>query len=83
MEEEQVFTVPLRNAQDTQRHKRASAAVGIVKDFLKKHLKVNEVKIDSNLNQEIWARGAENPPAKIRVRAIKLDEETAEATFLE
>ncbi|KXB06907.1 hypothetical protein AKJ51_02505 [candidate division MSBL1 archaeon SCGC-AAA382A20] len=83
MEEEQVFTISLSDARKTQRHKRSAGAIKLIKEFLKKHLKVNEVKIDSSLNREIWRRGAENPPNKIKVRATKLNEETAEALFLE
>lgn len=83
MEEEQVFTIPLRDARKTQSHKRAAKAVKIVKKFLKKHMKVSEVKISSELNQKIWSQSAGNPPSKIRVRANKITGEVAEAFPLE
>lgn len=83
MEEEKVFTISLSDAQKTQRQKRAAKAIKLVKEFLKKHLKTNEIIIDSSLNHEIWKRGAGNPPNKIKVRASKLDDETAEALFIE
>lgn len=83
MEEEQVFTISLSDAKKAKRRKRSAKAVKIVKEYLKKHLKVKEVKIDDSLNREIWNRGIERPPAQIRVRAIKLSDETAEAFSLE
>lgn len=83
MEEEQVYTIPLRDARKTHRNKRAAKAVKLVKEFLKKHMKVDEVKVSSELNQEIWNRSAENPPSKIRVRANKITGEMAEALPLE
>lgn len=83
MEEEQVYTIPLREARKSKRNKRAGKAVKLVKNFLKKHLDVNEVKIDSSLNQKIWVKGAEKPPSKVRVRAVKISPELAEAYSLE
>lgn len=83
MEEEQVFTISLSDAKKAKRRKRSAKAVKIVKEYLKKHLKVKEVKIDDSLNREIWNRGIERPPAQIRVRAVKLSDETAEAFSLE
>lgn len=83
MEEEQVYTIPLRGARKSERNKRAGKAVRLVKNFLKKHMNVKEVKIDSGLNQKIWAQGAEKPPSKVRVRAVKIDPELAEAYSLE
>ncbi len=83
MEEEQVYTIPLRDAKKIERYKRANEAVKLVKDYLKKHSKAKEVKISPDLNRKIWEKGAENPPSRIRIRAIKLDEETVEANSLE
>lgn len=83
MEEEKVYTIPLREARKTQRDNRAAKAVDIVKEFLKKHLKVDEVKINPDLNQKIWEKGIENPPSRIRVRAIKQTPDMAEAASLE
>lgn len=83
MEEEKVYTIPLRDALKSARKDRAAKAVKIVKEYLKKHLNVNEVNINPDLNGEIWERGAEKPPSKIRVRATKQSPELAEATSLE
>ena len=83
MEEEQVYTIPLRDAQKAERQKRAATAIRLVKDFVKKHTKVDEVKIGSNLNKKIWNKGAEKPPAKVRVRINKTTAGVAEVSSLE
>ncbi len=83
MDEEKVYNVPLRGAKKAERRNRASKAVRIVKDFLKRHTKATEIIIDNSLNQEIWEKGAENPPNSVRVRAVKLDEDLVEAYTIE
>lgn len=83
MEEEQVYTIPLRESRKAKRNKRATKAVKIVEKFLKKHMNVDEVKIDSDLNQKIWDQGVENPPSRIRIRAVKRSENVVEASSLE
>lgn len=83
MEEEKVYTIPLRAALKSKRQERSAKAVKIVKEYLKKHLDVNKVNISSDLNEKIWKRGIEKPPSRIRVRAIKQSPELAEATSLE
>ncbi len=83
MEEEKVYTIPLRDALKSKRHQRAAKAVKIVKEHLKDHLDVAEVDINPDLNEKIWRRGAEKPPSRIRVRAIKHSPELVEATSLE
>lgn len=83
MEEEQVYTIPLRDAKKAKRKKRAAKAAKKVKEFLKKHMNASEVKIQSDLNEKIWARGAEKPPAKVRVRAIRQEDNVIEASTLE
>ncbi|HID42267.1 MAG TPA: 50S ribosomal protein L31e [Archaeoglobaceae archaeon] len=60
---------------------RAKKATKYVKKFLSKHLKTEpeNVKIDTALNEKIWSRGAQKPPAKIKVRAVKFDDGAVEA----
>ena len=72
---ERVYTIPLRKAWVKPRVKRAKGAVQIVKKFLLRHMKTEEVratevKIDPSLNELIWARGAKKPPRRVRVRAV-------------
>lgn len=83
MEEEQVYTISLRDAIKSARKKRAAKASRLVKHFIKKRLGVSEVKIDSSLNEKIWSKGAEKPPSRVRVRATKLSDGVAEVFSLE
>lgn len=64
-------------------NKRAARAIRMLKDFLKKHMKLEARKegeeaeepkrliITNEVNEKIWSRGIEKPPRKIRVRAAK------------
>lgn len=71
MPEEKVFNIPLREAFEKPRTKRAKIALKIVKDFLIKHMKTKNVKIGKSINENIWERGIQKPPRKIRIHAVK------------
>jgi large subunit ribosomal protein L31e len=45
----------------------------MVKEFAKRHMKNENIKIDQELNREIWKNGKTNPPRKVRVR-MSLDD---------
>ena len=69
--------VPLRNARNITRYKRAPRAIQIIKDQVIRHLKVTpeeEIYIDPEVNEKIWERGIENPPRKIKLTVIRHDE---------
>ena len=55
---ERVYTIPLRNVKNVKRTIRAPRAIREVKNFLTKHMKAEEVKLDESINHVIWARGA-------------------------
>tara|TARA_Y100000034_G_C6902643_1_gene417848 strand:- start:2891 stop:3658 length:768 start_codon:yes stop_codon:yes gene_type:complete len=71
------YIVPLRfKVNKVPRYKRAKKAIKVLKEFIAKHMKVedrdlNKVKVDKFLNNEIWFRGIKKPPAKIKVKAVK------------
>lgn len=81
--EERIYTVPLGKAWIMPPNKRAARAVRILRDFLKRHMKLEARKEDeeeeepkrliitNEVNERIWSRGIEKPPRKIRVRAAK------------
>ena len=74
---ESELIVPLRNAWNITRFKRAPRAIQIIKDHVIKHLKVTEdetVYIDQSVNEHIWSRGIENPPRKVRLQVIRHDD---------
>lgn len=59
--------------------KRAPRAVKAIKEFAKKAMGTNDVRVDSSLNKQVWARGIKNVPHRIRVRLSRKrnDEEGA------
>lgn len=68
---ERIYTVPLRRAWLREsRSKRASKAISTVKDFIRRHTKATEIKISRGLNELIFSRGFQKPPAKIKVQTV-------------
>ena len=86
---EREYIIPLRRkCLKTARYRRAKKAIRVLKEFLARHMKVeerdlNKIKIDKWLNNEIWFRGIKNPPAKIKVKAKKFDSGVVEAELAE
>ena len=69
--EERTYTIPLRRAWVSPRNKRAPRAIRLVKTFIQRHMKPETLVVRNEVNERIWGRGIENPPRKIRVRAVK------------
>ncbi|UCG37586.1 MAG: 50S ribosomal protein L31e [Candidatus Bathyarchaeota archaeon] len=83
--EERIYTIPLRRAWIASPRKRAPRAIHIMKSFVQRHMKVGEatfeeeteerergrVIISKEVNEEIWSRGIEKPPRKLRIRAAR------------
>ena len=68
---ERLYTVPLSRAWIAARHRRTRRAVNILREFAEKHMKSSEIKIDTDLNEELWKRGITKPPRRITVRMEK------------
>lgn len=74
---EREYIIPLRARwKHVARYKRANKAVKSIREFLVRHMKIrdrdlNKVRIDKLLNEYIWLRSIKNPPAKIKVKAIR------------
>jgi large subunit ribosomal protein L31e len=84
MPEERIYVIPLRAAiQRARRKKRAPRAVKVVREFLQRHLKSEEVKISEDLNRKLWERGIEKTLPRIRVKAVKQDDGSVEASLAE
>ncbi|MBN2203268.1 MAG: 50S ribosomal protein L31e [Candidatus Aenigmarchaeota archaeon] len=71
MAEEKIFTIPLREAFVKSRTHRAEDASKLVRKFLIKHMKSDNVKLGKSINEDLWKRGMQTPPRKIRVHAVK------------
>lgn len=66
--------------------KRAPRAVKEIIAFSRKHMSTEEVKIDPNLNKEIWKRGIKGVPFRMRLRLSKKradDEDKGLYTYVE
>jgi len=70
-EKEFTYTIPLREALNVPVTKRANKAVKIVRNFLSRHTKASEIKIDSSINEVLWSRGIKKPPRRVKVRVVK------------
>ena len=69
---ERVYNIHYRQIiKKAPRWRRAKKAITYVREFLKRHMKVEEVKLSEEINREIWKNGAKNPPGKISVRVVK------------
>jgi len=69
---ERVYTIPLRKKTvKTVKYKRSPKAIKLIREFLKKHMKSDNVIIDKKVNEKVWARGIKSPPGKVKVKAVK------------
>ncbi len=74
---EREYIIPLRRRwKIVPRYQRTNKAVKAVKEFLVRHMKIRDrdldkIKLDRYLNETLWHRGIKNPPAKIKVLAVK------------
>jgi len=70
--DERIYTVPLRKAYWTgSRPRRANRSVRILREFVERHMKPEELLIQPEVNDRIWARGIQKPPRRLRIRATK------------
>ena len=76
---EREYIVPLRKGWlKVPKYKRAKKAVKTLKEFLAQHMKIydrdlRKIKIDVILNNELRFRGMKKPPARIKIKAKKFD----------
>jgi large subunit ribosomal protein L31e len=73
--EEKIYTINLRNAiSRAAKWEKSRKSVEVVRDFLKRHTKGDEVKIGQSITEKIWERGSQKPPIKIRIKVIETEE---------
>ena len=72
--EERVYVIPLGETRISRRKKRAPRAIRLIKEFAKRHMKAEDVKIAPELNEYIWSRGIEKPPRRVKVRMEKYED---------
>ena len=72
MAEERIYTIPLRKEfMKAPSYKKTKRALTAIKAFLIRHMKAEDVKIGKYLNLELWKHGRQNPPPRIKIKAIK------------
>lgn len=69
--EERVYTIPFRRVWATPRGKRTPRASRMLRDFVRHHMKAEDIQISNEVNEELWARGIKKPPRQIKVRLVK------------
>jgi large subunit ribosomal protein L31e len=78
-----VYTVNLGKAWLTPRYRRTDRVMNMVREFAKKNMKSDNVKIDQELDRHIWSRGKTNPPRKVRVKMIKDEDDVVTVSLYE
>ncbi|MDG6903911.1 MAG: 60S ribosomal protein L31 [Nitrososphaerota archaeon] len=59
------YVVPLGVVYEAPPYRRAKKAIAVIREFTTRHMKANQVSIDSEVNELIWARGIKHPPRRI------------------
>lgn len=80
---EQVYIIPLGTVRRVPRWRRSAKAIKDIREFLGRHMKSEDVKLDASINEKVWSRGSQKPPARIRVRAMKLEDGQVQAELAE
>ncbi|MBI4019799.1 MAG: 50S ribosomal protein L31e [Candidatus Aenigmarchaeota archaeon] len=78
-----IYTIPLRK--DLLKGpvgRRAPRAVNIIREYVRKHSKVNDVKVSKGINEALWVRGIQKPPSWIKVK-VKKDGDAAKVMRIE
>ena len=72
---ERIFTINLRKATlEARRWEKSKKTVAIIRNYLKRHMKADEIKIGKSITEKIWSGGNQNPPNKIRIIAVESEE---------
>lgn len=85
---EREYVIPLKKEwRKVPSYKRARKSVIAIKQFVARHMKVadrdlSKVKVDPYFNNEIWFRGPNNAPNKVKVKVTKQDD-TVFVTFVD
>ena len=68
---EKIVTIPLRKGlQKAARDNRTKRAVYEIRQYVFRHTKADDVKVSKLVNELLWKRGIQKPPAKIKVKLV-------------
>ncbi len=83
MADEQIFNIPLRKEfQKVPTWNKAKKAVKATRQFLIKHMKVENVLLGKHLHEQLMQHGRQNPPHHVKVRVWK-DGEKVKADLID
>ncbi|MCW3974763.1 MAG: 60S ribosomal protein L31 [Candidatus Bathyarchaeota archaeon] len=71
---EKMFTINLGRVWIAKPKRRAPRAINTVKEYMKRHMKSDDIVITNEINEQIWSKGIGKPPRRIKVRAVKDNE---------
>ena len=70
-EVERIYTISLSKAWDSPKWRRSIRVVNMIREFARKNMKSDEIRITPQVNETIWKRGIENPPRHITLKMVK------------
>ena len=74
------YTIHLhKHVHDVAFKKRAPTAIKAIRAFAKKAMGTSDVRIDSNLNKQLWSRGVKGVPHRIRVQLARKRNDSEDA----
>ena len=77
---ERTYTVPLRREYlKAPNWNRTKKAVLALRQFLMKHMKSEDVRLSTTLNNELWKHGIKNPPHHVKINVMKDDKGVVKA----
>jgi len=77
------YVVPLRKkSRFAPKWRRSKKAVSVLKEFIEKHMKTDNVLVCRELNEKLWEHGIQNPPSKVTVIALKTTVNGVEKTYV-
>lgn len=56
--------------------------MSVLKEFIEKHMKTDNVLVCRELNEKLWENGIQNPPGKVSVIALKTTINGTEKTYV-
>lgn len=77
------YIIPLRRKYlSAPKWRRSKKAIAVLKDFIQKHMKCENVIVCAELNEHIWSRGSKYPPGKVEVIALKMQSSDGEKVLV-
>ena len=66
-----IYTINLSKVWLAPRIRRTKRAINMIREFARRHMKSEDVKIEQSLNEMMWKRGIRHPPRRVRVKMMK------------